>query len=144
MAEESIEAFWRRFVAATGLDEAYAAWSFGDTPHMATELAQLVRDGRKRATAGLRPSADGEETARPGDLSVILDGDKRPICVIRTTAVDVRRFGDVDAEFAAAEGEGDGTLDHWRTEHRRFFATQGVTVDDDTEIVLERFELLWP
>jgi uncharacterized protein YhfF len=82
--------------------------------------------------------------AQPGDLSIVLDGDDRPVCVIRTTAVEVRRFGEVDADFARAEGEGDRTLAYWREEHRRFFATQGVAVDDDTELVLEHFELLWP
>lgn len=79
-----------------------------------------------------------------GGLSVVLDGRGAPACVTRTTDVEVRRFSEVDAEFAYAEGEGDRTLEHRRREHRRFFAMQGVTVDDDTELVLERFELLWP
>jgi len=111
MADETVDAFWQRFVAATGLDGAYTAWSFGDSPEMATELAQLVKSGPKRATAGLLPDAS-EEMPQPGDLSVILDGDDRPVCVIRTTAVEVRRFGGVDAEFAHADGEGDRTLGH--------------------------------
>ena len=35
-------------------------------------------------------------------------------CVIETTEVTYRRFGDVDATFAYEEGEGDRSLDYWR------------------------------
>jgi uncharacterized protein YhfF len=74
---------------------------------------------------------------------VILDGDGAPLCVVRTTAVEVRAFADVDEEFAWTEGEGDRSLAYWRAEHVRFFAEGGVEVDDATPVVLERFELLW-
>ena len=108
-----MEAYWRRFVAATGIDGPYTAWGFGNSEQMATELGLLVRDGPKRATASLRSVYDGDEPMpRVGDLSVILDGRGRPLCVIRTTGVEVRRFGDVDAEFAWTEGEGDRSLEY--------------------------------
>jgi uncharacterized protein YhfF len=139
-----VESYWQRFVAATGVDGPHTAWGFGDTAEMATELGLLVRDGPKRATASLRSwYDDGEPMPRAGELSVILDGGGEPLCVIRTTAVEVRRFGDVDAEFAWTEGEGDRSLAYWREEHIRFFAAEGRPVSEDTEVVLERFELLW-
>jgi uncharacterized protein YhfF len=139
-----IEAYWRRFVAATGIDGPYTAWGFGNSEEMATELGLLVRDGPKRATASLRSAYDGDEPMpRAGDLGVILDGRGRPLCVVRTTEVEVRRFGDVDAEFAWTEGEGDRSLAFWREAHIRFFAEGGEAVSEDTEVVLERFELLW-
>lgn len=144
MASEALDAYWHRFVEATGIDGPYTAWGFGDTPEMMTRLALLVRDGPKRATASL-PSEYGpdEPIPRAGDLSVILDGAGEPVCVIRTTHVEVRRFGDVDADFAWTEGEGDRTLPDWRDGHLRFFADRGTPIDDDSPIVLERFELLW-
>ncbi len=139
-----VEAYWQRFVAATGMDGPHTAWGFGDTAEMATALGLLVRDGPKRATASLRSwYDDGEPMPRAGDLSVILDGGGEPLCVIRTTAVEVRRFGDVDAGFAWAEGEGDRSLASWREEHIRFFEAAGTPVGDDSDVVLERFELLW-
>src|SRR5437763_16584469 len=100
-----VEAFWRRFVAATGIDGPYTAWGFGSSPEQATELGLLVRDGPKRATAS-RVSDYGPDEPLPaaGDLGVILDGDGRPLCVIRATAVEGRAFGDVDEEFAWTEG----------------------------------------
>jgi uncharacterized protein YhfF len=143
-----IEKFWSEFVKATGIDGPHTARAFGDPslPDLATKLALLVRDGPKRATAGLASEYEDEDEPLPqaGDLSVILDGEGAPVCVIRTTAVEVRRLGNVDEAFAWDEGEGDRTLDWWRRAHVRFFARQSVSVDDDTLMVLERFELLWP
>ena len=139
-----VEAFWRRFVAATGIDGPYTAWGFGSSPEQATELGLLVRDGPKRATASLVSSyADDEPMPVPGDLGVILDGDGEPLCVVRTTAVEVRAFGAVDEEFAWTEGEGDRSLAYWREAHIRFFATQGTPLDETTPVVLERFDLVW-
>ena len=139
-----IEDFWTEFVAATGIDGPYEAWEFGGPsfPDMATELALLVRDGPKRATAGL---VDNDEPLPEiGGLSVILDGEGEPVCVIRTTGVRIRRFGDVDEAFARDEGEGDRSLAWWREAHQRFFRRIGHPVDDDSLLVLEWFELLWP
>lgn len=139
-----VEDFWAEFEAATGISGPYEAWEFGgpSLPEMATELALLVRDGPKRATAGI--ADESEPVANVGDLSVILDGTGTPVCVIRTTEVQVRRFGDVDESFAWDEGEGDRTLPWWQEAHRSFFEGLGQHMDDDTLMVLERFELLWP
>ena len=139
-----VEAYWQRFVAATGIDGPHTAWGFGETAEMATALGLLVRDGPKRATASLRSWYDGGEPMPcAGDLSVILDGGGEPLCVIRTTAVEVRPFGAVDAEFAWAEGEDDRSLASWRAEHIRFFAAAGSPVGGGSDVVLERFEVLW-
>jgi uncharacterized protein YhfF len=139
-----VGAFWRRFVAATGIDGPHTAWGFGSSPEMTTELGLLVHDGPKRATASLRADyREDEPLPAVGDLSIVLDGDGEPLCVIRTTAVEVRAFGEVDEHFAWAEGEGDRSLAYWRDAHLRFFAGYGATVDETTPVVLARFELLW-
>jgi uncharacterized protein YhfF len=140
---DRVEQFWRDFVVATGVDGDYTAWAFGDA---ADALGQLVLHGTKRATTSLvaENEAEQEPLPKPGDLSVILDGSGEPLCVIRTTQVDRSRFGDVDEAFARIEGEGDKTLRYWRRTHERFFASLGTNVDEDTMVVLERFELLWP
>jgi uncharacterized protein YhfF len=141
-----VEEFWRRYLDAGGKDGAYTAWGFGDTPGMATRLGLLVRDGPKRATASLVSDypPGGEPMPAAGDLSVIIDGDGQPLCVIETTSVDIRPFSQVDEAFAWDEGEGDRTLRDWKDGHREFFAGLGIALTDDTEMVLERFTLLWP
>lgn len=147
MTEKGVDAFWNRFVAATGIDGQYEAWAFGDEsrPELATQLALLVRDGPKRATAGLAAEyqQDDEPLPEVGDMSVILDGTGSPVCVIRTTEVRIKRLGDVDEAFAWDEGEGDRSLGWWKDAHIRFFAHLGISIDDDSEMMLERFELLW-
>jgi uncharacterized protein YhfF len=145
MADQQVVEFWQAFVAETGIDGPYTAWSFGNSATDADQLGRLVRDGPKRATASLR-SAYGADEPVPavGDLSVILDGRGEPLCVIRTTHVQTRSFGDVDEAFAWTEGEGDRSLAFWREAHIRAFASVGHPVRDEDEIVLETFELLWP
>ena len=144
-----IEEFWSEFVDATGIDGPHEAWAFADSiPDLATKLALLVRDGPKRATAGpLSEYGDGTEVGPMpvvGELNIVLDGAGSPVCVIRTIEVAVRRFGDVDEAFAWDEGEGDRTLSWWRQAHMWYFSEQGTRIDEDTLMVLERFELLWP
>jgi len=150
MTSPAIEDFWRSFVEATGIDGPYSAWAFGNSAEMADELGLLVRDGPKRATTSLLswyegPDADDDET-KPvvGALSVVLDGRGEPLCVIRTVAVEVRPFGEVDDAFAWVEGEGDRSLAYWRDAHIRFFASEGRPVTEDTPVVLDIFEQLWP
>jgi uncharacterized protein YhfF len=109
-------------------------------------LGRLVRDGPKRPTASLLSCylEDDEPLPIVGDLSVVIDGGGEPLCVIRTDAVEVRPFGLVDEAVAWLEGERDRSLPHWRAEHVRFFEGEGRPVDDDTPVVLKKFELLWP
>ena len=126
------------------------AWSFGDSPALADELVGLVLHGRKTATSAalVEYEATGEPVPRRGDLSIVLDGEGRPAALVRTTAVRRARFADVDAEHAAAEGEDDMTLASWRREHERYWRRVlpglGAELSDDTELVLETFELLYP
>ncbi|TNC18567.1 ASCH domain-containing protein [Georgenia sp. 311] len=126
------------------------AWSFGSGSEEADSLLDLVLAGRKTATASAESpySAQGVPVPVPGDLSIILDGAGRPRALIVTTEVEVRPFREVDAEHAAAEGEGDLSLEHWRTVHEPFFAAElaeaGLPFDADVPVVLERFKLLDP
>jgi uncharacterized protein YhfF len=147
----TVEELWRAYRAASGVTAPLAgSFAFGDSPELADELARLVRDGPKRATAGLRQAfeRDGEPVPRPGDHWVVLDGRGEPVCVIRTTEVETKPLRAVDAAFAWDEGEGDRTLEWWLAAHRAYFAREcagwGVPFHDDLPTVFERFELVWP
>lgn len=124
------------------------AWSFGDNQEQADRLLALVLDGTKTATSSALSEYDGDDAPLPraGDLSIVVDGAGHPKALIRTTDVAVVPFGEVSGEFAAAEGEGDRTLDAWRTDHTEFFrrALGLASVPDDFMVVTERFELLYP
>lgn len=114
-------------------------FSFGDSPALADELAALVLSGTKTATCG---HADGPQPEFPvGALSVMLDGSGIPRAVIETLEVTLRRFDEVDADFAFDEGEGDRSLEHWRREHRRYFERAGV-FSEDMPLWCERFRIV--
>jgi uncharacterized protein YhfF len=126
------------------------AVTFGVTAEQQDELARLIASGRKRATTSVLAAyrAEGEPLPEPGDLAVVADGSGRPVCTIRTIDVEIRRYGDVDARHAAEEGEGDGTLEGWRSAHQPFLtaicAALAIPLDDDLELVLERFRVVAP
>lgn len=118
------------------------AWAFGDSPEQADELLHLVLIGRKTATcSALGAYGPNEPLAQPGAIEIILDGRGEARAVIRITSVEIRRFDEVDAEFAAAEGEGDLSLEYWRAEHQEFFSRTDQ-FSPDMQLVCERFELL--
>lgn len=113
-------------------------WSFGDSPELADALLALVLDGRKTATccaaAQMGPTDIGER-------SIILDGAGKPAVLIETIGCDAVRFCDVEAEFAAAEGEGDLSLGYWRDAHQRYFTRQAVFAPD-MMLWCERFRVV--
>jgi uncharacterized protein YhfF len=145
------DAFWHDFVFHSGIDaDDYAVCSFGDSPAMATELADLVIVGTKRATASLaRDYADGREPLpKVGDHVVVVDGDGAPCCIWRTVEIVVQPLIAVDEGFAWDEGEGDRTRAWWLDAHREYFkrqaAREGFTMHDRIETVFVRFEIVWP
>jgi uncharacterized protein YhfF len=145
------DAFWQEFRRYTAFDhDNYVVGSFGGSLEMATELADLVIAGIKRATASFalraslaasppslaRDYGEGHEPIpRPGDFVMMLDGEGRPRFIWRTTEVMIKPLSQVDDAFAWDEGEGDRTRDWWLDAHRRYFARQasreGFELDDD-------------
>ena len=148
------DAYFARFLAATGVTaDRYDVVAFGSDEATQDELAALVLHGPKRATtSALRDfgpeGSEGERVPEAGDHNVIVDGRETPVAVYRSTQVDIARFGDVDDAFAWDEGEGDRSLADWREGHVRYFtgvaAREGWVFDEDTEVVLERFTVVWP
>ena len=146
------ESFWAAAKAAgANLEDArfLEAFAFGDSVGLAEELGQLVVYGVKKATASLVWTYEAENRSIPkrGDLSIVTSWDKRPLCIIETTNVDVVPFEEVSAEFAQVEGEGDATLSSWRRNHEAFFARECVRVGHTPSsrmlVVCERFRVVY-
>ena len=114
------------------------SFAFGDSPELADELLDLVIKGIKTATCS---TEDEPNTSKPGERWIVLDGRGRPACVIETTEVTYRRFGEVDTAFAYEEGEGDRSLAYWREAHRRYFGRLG-RFSEDMMLMCERFRLV--
>ncbi|MGE5201138.1 MAG: ASCH domain-containing protein, partial [Acidobacteriota bacterium] len=124
--------------------------SFGDSPALADELAELVLSGRKRATASLpiEFTSQGERLPAVGDVSIVTRADNSPVAIIELVEVRLVAFQAVDAAFAAVEGEGDGSLSWWRAAHRRYFSRVckrlGGQFEDATPVLCQVFRVAWP
>ena len=118
------------------------AWQMGDSPELASELANLIKKGIKTASCGSFASYQQEESApRIGSYNIILDGQNVPVCVIRLVSLQLVRFCDINEEFARKEGEGDLSLEYWKKEHQRFFIREGH-FSEDIELIAEEFEVV--
>lgn len=147
-----IAAFWQAFAATQATDPTprfFEAFHFDDNQPSADALAALVLAGRKRATAGLVWAFEQARMPLPrvGDLSVVTDWAKAPLCVIETRRVDIVPYEAVTEEFAATEGEGDGSLRYWREAHWAYFGREcerlGLTRSPAMPVVCERFEVVF-
>ncbi|TPM99396.1 ASCH domain-containing protein [Mesorhizobium sp. B2-1-3A] len=129
----------------SGAADPYAdavTFRFGDSPELADELLALVLSGRKTATCGaLRDYGGAEPVPEVGRRDVVLDGSGRRTAVIETVEAIVRRFDEVDADFARDEGEGDLSHEYWRDAHRAYFERNGGFAPD-MKLVCERFRLV--
>ena len=114
------------------------SFAFGDGPELADELLELVLKGIKTATCS---TEDDPNTSTAGERWIVLDGSGTPRCVIETTEVTYRRFGEVDAAFAHDEGEGDRSLAYWQQAHRNYFGRLG-RFSEDMMLMCERFRLV--
>ena len=121
---------------------------YGDSPELSMALIELIRTGPKRAGTGLlwAMEKDGDTMPRVGDLEIVVDHDFEPVLLTRITRVEVLAFNEVGAEYAAMEGEGDGSLECWRQGHWRFFSREcarlGLQPRPDMPVVCSVFELL--
>lgn len=113
-------------------------------------LVAAILSGAKTSTTSLlvEYERDGDPLPEVGDRSVLVDSRDRPVAVLETTGVRVRRLCEVDLRHALDEGEGYGTVAEWRAAHERFWSSTEMLeelgdpdfrVDDGTAVVLERF-----
>ena len=127
----------------SGLEDVELAWEgspFGD------RLVELVLEGTKRATCSLLAEwqAEGRDLPQAGSRWALIDCAGRERGVVEVTEVRVLPVGEIDDEFARAEGEGDENVEQWRAGHEAFWASDqpGVEITDETMLVAERIRLV--
>ena len=150
----SADSLWREFLlsgtvaASEAAGASYSSWAFGDSAALADRLLDCVISGSKRATCGSLDGyqARGESVPVVGEYSVVCDGSGSARCVLQTTEIRIVAFEDVDAAFAADEGEGDRSLESWRSGHTAYFEREltslGLKTSPRMPLVCERFALL--
>lgn len=117
------------------------AWAFGGN---ADYLLNLVLEGKKTATASLLSVyKDGSvPLPTPDSYSLILNSKGEPKCVVHLITTEIRKFNEIDAEHAFAEGEGDRSLDYWRKVHLEFFSAY-PDFNENSEILCEKFKVVF-
>jgi uncharacterized protein YhfF len=105
------------------------------------QLVGAALRGDKTATSSLLQEweEDGEALPQPGERQTLIDSEGRGVAVIEIVAVDVIRLADADMRLALDEGEGFRSVAEWREAHEEFWSR---AVDDDTQVVVERFRLV--
>lgn len=154
MEHESVQQMWKGYLESIGENQEttnlnYTSWHFCDNEQDANELASLVLQGTKRATASLSLfyENDGDEMPLVGDLSIIINWEGVAQCIIKTTNIDLVPYKEVTEEFAATEGEGDKSLNYWRRCHWDYFSRElqeiGKTPDENMLVICEKFEVVY-
>jgi uncharacterized protein YhfF len=115
-------------------------------------LVAAIAAGAKTSTSSLliQYAAEGEELPVVGSRGTVVDSAGQPVLVIETTAVEIRRLADVPLAHAVDEGEGFTTVAEWRAGHEAYWTSPevlaelpaGFRLDDDAEVVLERFRVV--
>lgn len=150
-----IETFWQDYLSTLTEEDrknipAYLVDDFADTPEAATKVGKLVRDGIKTTSSALLWGLEhaGVPLPKVGDISVVVDGNDNPLCVIEMTEVEIRAFNTVDEQFAFEYGEGERSLDYWLSDnwgfHSRGCREIGREPSETMPIVFQRFRLLYP
>ena len=120
---------------------------FCDNEKEANELAILTLNGLKTGTCGALSSYEYYKGDLPkvGDLWIVTDFDKNPLCVTRTIKVTKIAYKDVTEVWAKKEGEGDLSLEYWQKSHWDFFERDliayGKKPSENMILVCEEFEV---
>ena len=85
-----------------------------------------------------------EKLPKVGEWSIILDGNAKPVCVIKDVCVEIIPYNLISQEHAYHEGEGDCSYAYWRTVHDEFFTREykerGKIFYSQAPMVCEVFE----
>jgi len=116
---------------------------------MAEELGALIASGTKTASCSSlwEWEAEGDPIPEVGLITIVLNWEGAPLCIIETVEVEMKPYNQVDAQFAYEEGEGDRSMQYWREAHWRYFsrtlAAIGREPSEDMPLVCERFRVVY-
>lgn len=90
--------------------------------------------------------AENQSVPRVGDIEIVVDHSNEPALITRVTRVQAVPYNEVSVEYAAIEGEGDGSLEYWRSAHWAFFSRECQRIQrkpsETMLVVCSVFELL--
>jgi len=146
--------YWNQFVQSlpplNSLPDTYLEFFyFGTKPEHGRPVGDLVLSGMKTAADDIlwRREAAQETPPEVGSFSIFHDGYEEPMGIIETTSFDIVPFNEVDAEFARAGGEWNGTLENWRSFYWSWIEAECTALNrdptPDIPMICERFRLVF-
>ena len=121
--------------------------TFSEFPDLQSRACELIHAGIIRARSAVSWERDDALRAQAGEALLAIDGAGLLHCICRVTSIAVKRFRDVDPSDAWLEGIGDRSLEEWRLVRGPEFSRRAILLGreftESTEIVLERFEVVW-
>ena len=152
MPAQSAEQLWHAYNESTDTNGAsYQTRWFGqqNNPAEVTALADAILAWTKTATTTPLDSYTAEQIAIPqvGDYNVLLNGDMKPVAILKTVVSELIPFYRISAEHAYHEGDGDRTIGDWRKRKTAEFTPtleeHGKNLSSDTPMVSEVFEVVY-
>lgn len=150
--KQSVKNLWNNFVQENPenkIKETPISFYFCDNKKDADDCAELVVNGIKRATATSLWwfEINSEPLPEVGDQYVVTDWNGNAKAVIETTKIDKVPYNEITSEFAAIEGEGDKSLEYWKSVHKAYYKREmephGVKFDENMIIVCEYFKTIY-
>jgi len=132
--------------------EEFPIAQFGFPGPLRERLIAAILGGTKTCTSSTLAQYSIEDERLPivRNKQTVVDSHDVAVATIQTVAVEIVRLADVGLEHARNEGEGFDSVAAWRRGHevfwnsaemREFLKSPDFTVDDETLVVLERFQL---
>lgn len=147
--------FWSAYLqslpqSASHQKRYYEAFHFGHDEGLANVCADLVMRGVKTATSALlwEYEAKGKPPPRVGDLSIVTNWNREPMCIIETIELRIVPFNEVDERFVRDYGEGDRSMGWWHKDMWDYYAVEcaslGRPLTPGMPLVCERFRVVFP
>jgi uncharacterized protein YhfF len=133
--------------------DALPRWEFADPGPVRDLVVASILAGTKTTTTGLALEYEREGTPFPtvGQRFAVVDSDGRPVAAIELVEVRLVRVGDIDLRHVLDDG--DESIAQWREAHEEYWRTAEMreslgeptfTVDEDTVVLAQRFQLARP
>jgi len=119
------------------------SYKLGNTKEENDKLLALVKNSEKTATCSLY---DNNNQSLVGEKYYITNSNETERILVQIKDVKIKKFCEVEKDFAIKEGEGDLSLEYWRETHREFFGKelekQGKKFNEDIILECEEFEVI--
>ena len=147
----NLDEYWNKFITQSKLapDTKCAGDLFFEAKgFVSDELTALILSGQKTAffSSYATFAIDQEPLPVSGELYIVVDRAKEPVCVIELESVNILPLNEVTWEMAKKEGE-DENLEAWREKKQEYLEDEGAVLGfeftPDIKVVYQSFKLIY-